>query len=217
MRGSPGSVRLLDSAAHVRIFQWHRGDGTSAWRVGCVCVAMAPQMHTNANGRRYYFLNSENVTAFPPGFQMIAGDSQRRASFNTTPNPINSDRADIDKSQEILEHKAIGFNCLRLADRSKVEGSLFRHALPSKDELDKNCDAGLRLELMFPSCWNGSADSTDHKSHVRYPSLVMEGDCPAAYSLHLPGLFYETTWQTQKYQDKSGRFFLANGDTTGQW
>jgi len=41
----------------------------------------------------------------------------------------------------------------------------------------------LRMDLFFPSCWNGTdLDSSDHKSHVAYP--VTSGNetiCPAAH------------------------------------
>lgn len=96
------------------------------------------------------------------------------------------------------------------------EGTLTRHYLPDKDFLDANCPDGLRLELMFPSCWNGKdVDSPDHQSHVAYPSLVMDGYCPKGYEHRLVSLLFETIWATNEFKGMDGKFVLANGDPTG--
>ncbi|KAK5308817.1 hypothetical protein LTR70_010789, partial [Exophiala xenobiotica] len=109
--------------------------------------------------------------------------------------------------------KAIGFNCL---GSDPPEGSLQRHSLPSKALLDRSCSVGLRLELMFPSCWDGlHRDSSDHRSHVAFPSLVQDGVCPDGYPWRLPTLLYEVSWQTTVFANHSGSFVLANGDPTG--
>ncbi len=53
----------------------------------------------------------------------------------------------------------------------RIEGALERHFLPGKFFLDANCNQGLRLELMFPSSWNGEdIHSPDRKSHLAYPN-----------------------------------------------
>lgn len=70
-------------------------------------------------------------------------------------------------SQGSLAQRAIGFNCLNY--RAMGEPSLSRHFLPQKLFTDSHCVDGLRLELMFPSCWNEETSSTDHKSHLAYP------------------------------------------------
>lgn len=47
--------------------------------------------------------------------------------------------------------------------------------------IPQNCDAGdtLGLDINFPQCWNGtSLDSSDHKSHLRYPGSSYWGDVP---------------------------------------
>ncbi|KAI0009567.1 hypothetical protein F4779DRAFT_364458 [Xylariaceae sp. FL0662B] len=168
----------------------------------------------------YYFLRGDNITAFPPDFQMVAGSNFRRdytIGDPESPDPPQSNWASLDQtSQADLEQRAIGFNCLNYKSPNQ-EPSLFRHRMPSKDFTDANCPDGLRLELMFPSCWNGEATSKDHKSHVAYPSLVGNGDCPDTHPLRLPTLFFETIWNTNApdFQGKKGEFLNSNGDPTG--
>jgi hypothetical protein len=151
---------------------------------------------------------------------MIAGDSTRRnysiagLSF-LNPDPEKSVWASLGQTtQTDLAQRALGFNCL---DYSKApEGSLQRHYLPDKSYLDANCPDGVRFELSFPSCWNGKdTDSPDHKSHVAYPDLVLNGNCPEGFDVKLPGLFYETIWATNSFKGVDGEFVIANGDVQG--
>jgi len=172
------------------------------------------------NFLRYYLLypNAGNTTlsAFPKGFHMIAGNNNYR-NFSNYAVP------DIQKSlwyqspyntQAFLEQAALGFNCLNYA--ITPEGSLYRHFMPDKAYLDANCKDGLRLELMFPSCWTGdSFDIADQKAHLAYPSEVMTGDCPSGFPIRLPSLFYETIWNTAAFIGQAGQFVLSNGDPTG--
>lgn len=116
--------------------------------------------------------------------------------------------------QFFLQQRALGFNCLDYS--GEPEASLYRHTMPSKEYLDANCVDGLRLELAFPSCGNGSIDSLDHKSHMQYPSLVKEGDCPEGFPIPYPFLFYETIWATDNYVGIEGNFVLSYGDETGK-
>lgn len=126
---------------------------------------------------------------------MIAGDKYLRNFTGPFPDiqlsywPTDATGA---SEQFFLQQRALGFNCLNYA--IAPEPSLYRHEMPTKEYMDANCTDGLRLELAFPSCWNGSLDSTDHRSHVAYPSLVKEGNCPDGYNQNLPFLFYETIW-----------------------
>ncbi|KAI9818258.1 MAG: hypothetical protein M1832_004474 [Thelocarpon impressellum] len=165
----------------------------------------------------YYLLpKSGKVTAFPAGFEMIAGDTYRRNSSLPWPDPeLSSWPADPEQSsQDALSQKALGFNCLNYG--GKAEDSLYRHKMPSKADLDSKCKSGLRMELMFPSCWNGKdVRSADHKSHVAYPGLVKDGKCPQGFETQLIRLFFETIWDTQDFAGKAGEFVLSNGDTTG--
>lgn len=192
------------------------------------CEFMSPFFHAPpANIKRsYYFLNSapsgnQSISAFPPGFRMIAGDSNRRNytvgnDSYEQPDPPKSEWASLGQtSQEDLAQRAIGFNCL---DYSKAaEGSLYRHFLPTKDYIDANCPDGIRTELMFPSCWDGvNLDSDDHKSHVAYPDLVITGDCPDTHPVRLPGLFYETIWEMSAFSDRTGILAFSNGDPLGK-
>lgn len=74
--------------------------------------------------------------------------------------------------------------------------------------MDARCTDGLRLELAFPSCGNGELDSKDHKSHVAYPSLVKEGNCPKGYDVHYPFIFFETIYATNAFAGERGEFVL---------
>ncbi|KAM7221127.1 protein of unknown function (DUF1996) domain containing protein [Rhypophila decipiens] len=172
----------------------------------------------------YYFLNPDRndpngkITAFPRDFRMIAGDSLRRNYSVGDPKAVDPEKslwASLGQTSQLdLEQRALGFNCLNY--KKDPEGSLFRHYLPDKEYLDANCHDGIRIEIMFPSCWNGKdVDSPDHKSHVAYPDLTMDGFCPKGFETRLPGLFYETIWQTNAFAGTPGRFVLSNGDVHG--
>jgi hypothetical protein len=152
---------------------------------------------------------------------MIAGDSLRRnysipgADFKLA-DPEKSFWAQLGQTTQVdLAQRAIGFNCMNYG--KSPEGAMYRHYLPEKDYLDANCPQGIRLEIMFPSCWNGKdVDSPNHKSHVAYPDLVTTGNCPSGFDIRLPGLFYETIWDTGVFKDKQGKFVLSNGDVQGE-
>ena len=175
-----------------------------------------PNLYTMTDFDRYYELISapgEAITPFPPGFQMISGDSSRRSFTLPIPDPEKSLWTDKDKGQEALAQKAVGFTCLH---PEKQEPSLSRHYMPDKTFLDANCPFGIRTELMFPSCWNGNElDSPSHKDHVAFSDLVLAGSCPEGFQYRLPSLHYEITWNTSAFSTTSGLFLFANGDTTG--
>ncbi|GJC90610.1 hypothetical protein ColLi_13448 [Colletotrichum liriopes] len=166
----------------------------------------------------YYLLNGKDIKAFPPGFRMIAGDTDRRtytAGDPSKPDPQKSSWSLLGQTkQSILQQRAIGFNCLNYG--RDPEGTLYRHFLPDKAFLDANCANGVRFEMMFPSCWNGKdVDSKDHKSHVAYPDLVIDGTCPDGFETSVPNLLYEVIWNTNAFKNRNGRFVIANGDTQG--
>ncbi|KAH8434524.1 DUF1996 domain-containing protein [Aspergillus melleus] len=145
---------------------------------------------------------------------MVAGDPYLRNFPWPIPDPPKSEWTGKQASQDALRQKALGFNCLNYA--KDAEPSLGRHYLPDKSYLDEHCTDGVRFEIMFPSCWNGKdSDSDDHKSHVAYPSLVMDGTCPEGYETRVVSLFFETIWNTYAFKDKKGRFVLSNADPTG--
>ncbi|OLN86944.1 hypothetical protein CCHL11_04549 [Colletotrichum chlorophyti] len=166
----------------------------------------------------YYLLNGKDIKAFPPGFRMIAGDTDRRnytAGDPSKPDPEKSAWSLLGQTkQSVLEQRAVGFNCLNYG--RDPEGTLYRHFLPDKAFLDANCVNGVRFEMMFPSCWNGKdVDSKDHKSHMAYPDLVIDGTCPEGFETSVPNLLYETIWNTYAFKDRAGRFVIANGDVQG--
>lgn len=151
---------------------------------------------------------------------MLSGNNERRNYTVGNPNqpdPPKSNWGSMKQtSQEDLAQRAIGFNCLNY-DKTP-EGTLYRHYMPDKAYLDANCTNGLRLEIMFPSCWKGgnAKDSQNHRDHVAFPDLVMTGTCPEEYPVRLPSLLYEVIWNTAAFKGQNGRFVLANGDTTGK-
>lgn len=144
---------------------------------------------------------------------MLAGNDHLRAFEGEFPDADLSSWPRDPTDQFFLQQRALGFNCL---DYSKdPEPSLYRHKMPGKEYLDANCPDGIRIELAFPSCGNGELDSDDHKSHVAYPNLVKEGNCPEGYDIHYPFLFYETIWGTNAFAGDDGQFLLSYGDPTG--
>ena len=147
---------------------------------------------------------------------MISGDKTLRNFSYPVPDPPKSDWYGTDlTTQSALAQHALGFNCLNYA--AAPEGSLYRHFMPDKSFLDAQCLDGLRLELMFPSCWNGvDLDSENHRSHVAFPDQVMTGSCPEGFPVKLPSLFYETIWNTYAFAGIDGQFVLSQGDPTGE-
>lgn len=114
------------------------------------------------------------------------------------------------------EARALGFNCINYGGRDP-EPTLGRHEMPTKEFTDANCKDGIRAELMFPSCWNGKDlnGGSSNKAHVAYPSDVMTGSCPPEFPVRLPGLMYETQWNTNEFKGIDGEFVWSNGDPTG--
>ncbi|QIX02176.1 hypothetical protein AMS68_007693 [Peltaster fructicola] len=161
----------------------------------------------------YYLQYLPNITAFPEGFQMVAGNRNLRHFDGPFPDTDLSSWPQDANDQYFLSQRALGFNCLNY--NKTPEGSLYRHVMPTKEQLDNDCTDGLRLELAFPSCGTGAADSSNHKSHVAYPNLVKEGNCPPDYPVHYPFLFYETIWATNVFAGEAGQFVLSYGDPTG--
>ncbi|WEW56175.1 hypothetical protein PRK78_001612 [Emydomyces testavorans] len=162
----------------------------------------------------YYLPRGDNVQAFPKGLRMIAGDTYQRNFTLPVPDPPKSIWTKSDKTQFALGQKALGFNCLNY--NTSPEPSLLRHTFPSRILLDSQCKDGLRMELVFPSCWNGKdLDSPDHRSHVAYPDLVDVGSCPEGFEKRIVTLMYETIWDTYAFKGKEGEFVISNGDPTG--
>jgi hypothetical protein len=172
------------------------------------------EMVPNVGGMlAYYLFYLQNLQPFPEGFQVVAGTPAFRNFSGPFPDAELSSWPTDPTDQFFLQQRAIGFNCLNY-DRTP-EPSLYRHTLPTKEYMDANCKDGLRLEFAFPSCGNGKATSPDNRSHMKYPSLVKEGNCPEGYDTHYPFLFYETIFDTHKFAGVDGQFVLSPGDPVG--
>jgi hypothetical protein len=141
--------------------------------------------------------DNDKLTAFPPGFRMLAGDSARRAS--------STDFAGV----------AVKHQC------NVAGGPFIDQALPNR-----KCDS-IRSQMVMPSCWDGKnldGVNGDHKSHMSYPepgpnSFFDGGRCPKSHPIHFPTLFYEVTYSTNVFANEwSGTeqpFVFSNGDATG--
>lgn len=147
---------------------------------------------------------------------MLAGDSNQRNFTYPVPDVEKSHWTGELKEQKFLKQWALGFNCLNY--KAAPEPALYRHFLPEKSYLDKHCTEGIRLELMFPSCWDGknlAGINNDKRSHVAYPSLGNTGTCPEGFPVRLISLFFESIWNTYEFKDQEGQFVFSNGDPTG--
>lgn len=144
---------------------------------------------------------------------MISGDARQRNFTLPTPVPEKSVWKAEDMTQLALAQKSLGFNCLHYG--SGNEESLTRFFLPDKSFID-TCYSGLRLEIQFPSCWNGrDLDSHNHKDHVKFPNLLKTGVCPEGFTVRLPVLFYETIYAVADFVKHDGSYVLSSGDPTG--
>lgn len=134
-----------------------------------------------------------SLHAFPEGFRMVAGDPFLRSDAGT----VASD--------------AVTFACLDYQGPATKETKF----LPNR-----NCPSGLRVQVYFPSCWNGKdMDSTDHKSHVIYGDKYNGGTCPPGFDTRLISIFYEVIWNTNAFKDmwygSEQPFVFSSGDPTG--
>ncbi|BGP48105.1 hypothetical protein JCM10450v2_003977 [Rhodotorula kratochvilovae] len=144
---------------------------------------------------RFHPTDKTKVTAFPPGFRMLTGNPYKRSYDDSS-----------------LMDKAIGINCLGGEDPTR------RPEFPTV-----NCPNGMRLEIMFPSCWDGEHnDSPNHQSHVAYPEGGEAGPCPSGFETRIETLFYEVWYSTDPFKDSWGEamntsqpFVLSVGDPTG--
>ncbi|KAG0642261.1 hypothetical protein HOY80DRAFT_917857 [Tuber brumale] len=156
----------------------------------------------------YYLPRGENVKAFPDGFRMIAGDPKlRNFPYKEVEKSLWTPE---DMTEAALRQKAIGFNCLNY--HLPAEAALGMKTIPE----NLSCKDGLRAEVFFPSCWNGKdLDSPGHRDHMRYPSLMDDGDCPKGFETRVVSLFFETIWDVDKFGGQKGRFIFSTGDPTG--
>jgi hypothetical protein len=130
-------------------------------------------------------------TAIPAGFRMVAGSPFRR-DFNGSTDEL-----------------AVSYACLSTS------------AMPETNNFptDKHfCNNGLRAQVFFPMCWDGkNLDSPSHKSHVAYPTLYNDGNCPDTHPVRIPGVFYEAFYSVDKFPHGTGKnpFVWSCGDPTG--
>ena len=131
----------------------------------------------------YYMLYSaknNKVTAFSPGFRMLAGDPTLR---NRTDSFAN-----------------ICHRCLAASDRLMGGDGAPCDANDFKSFPPKMCAGGIRATVIFPSCWDGkNLDSPDHQSHVAYSEggwggATGGGSCPSTHPVKLPQVMYELMW-----------------------
>ncbi|PVH76055.1 hypothetical protein DL98DRAFT_657755 [Cadophora sp. DSE1049] len=149
------------------------------------------------------------VTAFKPGFRMLAGYADQRTDGGIT------------------KWNAICFRCYNAPNFGGDD-----MAPCSDKKVDtvglppKACPGGIRTTVRFPTCWDGiNTDSPDHMSHVSYPSsgtFESSGPCPVTHPVKLPQLMFEIIWDTSSFNDKSlwptdgsQPFVLSMGDSTG--
>jgi hypothetical protein len=144
--------------------------------------------------------NSYNVSAFPDGLRMIAGNPYRRT---------------YDASS--FADQAISFVCLDYNNDHSGDPDWAQR----NNFFDHNCPSGMRMQVNFPSCWDGvNLDSADHTSHMAYASGGPNGggNCPSTHPVHLVTLFYEFIYNVQNFPFNNASYptwVLANGDTTG--
>jgi hypothetical protein len=123
-------------------------------------------------------LNKTSVTAFKPGFRMLAGDA---ASSTPVPSARKVCHRCMPKGQEPLT-----INC----------------GAPDSQEFPTGqCGGGIRSVITFPTCWNGvDLDSPDHKSHMAYTlqhdrnDVGPTGKCPEGFPVVVPQVMYEVMW-----------------------
>jgi hypothetical protein len=137
----------------------------------------------------------KKINPFPEGLRMVAGNPYR-----TVYNASN------------VADKAINFVCLNYNDPSNDAG-------PQSEFPQKPCPDGMRMQVNFPSCWDGvNLDSADHKSHMSYPEGGQpdSGDCPSTHPVKTVLLFNEYVYDVSKFNYVSGQdnWVTAVGDPT---
>ena len=162
--------------------------------------------------------DNSKVTAFKPGFSMLAGYADRRTSGGVT------------------KWNAI---CFRRYNAKNFGGD---NQAPCSDKTvdsvelpNKACPGGIRTTIRFPTCRDSvNPDSPDHMTHVRYVLITgylrsirrfvtsqipvadskfdgypetgtfeNNGKCPSTHPVKLPQLMFEVIWDTSSFNDKS--------------
>jgi len=172
----------------------------------------------------YFFEQSEDdIVAFPPGLQILAGDATRL----TVP---NNGTVNLDPNQgEITPAR---FTCPRKKTSPPTypidsDGTTAGMAVDTYEGFGfptQQCDqtnSPLRADIHFPSCYDPSKELNDYKNNMAYPTADGGNrNCPKGW-IHVPHLFYELYWNTTTFSDrwnpdgKTQPFVLSNGDVTG--
>ncbi|KAF2733835.1 hypothetical protein EJ04DRAFT_604147 [Polyplosphaeria fusca] len=149
------------------------------------------------------------VTAFKPGFRMLAGHAEQRTDGGVT------------------KWNAICFRCYTAKNFGGDNGApCSDKSVDSVTLPNKACPGGIRTTIRFPTCWDGTnTDSPDHMSHVSYPetgTFENSGKCPSTHPVKLPQLMFEVVWDTSAFNNKadwptdvSQPFMMSQGDSSG--
>ncbi|KAH9907808.1 hypothetical protein F4778DRAFT_777185 [Xylariomycetidae sp. FL2044] len=151
------------------------------------------------------YQSSAKVTAFPPGFRMLVGDSLNR--------------------EEATMEKQLCYRCEANKQQSPFGGAPCTGA-DTKGFPKQACGGGWRVSVHFPTCWDGvNLDSIDHKSHIVYPqsgTFETGGACPSTHPVRMPQVMYEIMFDTSQFnnqadwpEDGSSPFWWSMGDNTG--
>ncbi|KAG7529582.1 hypothetical protein FFLO_05554 [Filobasidium floriforme] len=152
-------------------------------------------------GHRFYYFLTRNapdvpVSPFPEGLRMLAGNKDAKNWAETG-----------------LPENAWSYTCQK--SRTDMSQNI---AVSSWNELDTYCPE-LKLDLKFPSCWDGKNLYSDDGSHMAYPSNMLYGVCPLSHPVRIPAIMFETTWLLHEVIKETdhpkNRIILSNGDTTG--
>ncbi|KAJ4268547.1 hypothetical protein NW762_002611 [Fusarium torreyae] len=178
----------------------------------------------------YYFFEKthDDIKPFPVGLQIVAGDAMTRtmpkagaeANLDPSKGPVNPARMTCPRLNN--DYTLPSWNPKSNGKTAGVGDSINQGegvGFP-----DRTCDgkySPLRADVHMPSCYNPKAGLTDFKNNMAYPE-DNDGylDCPKGW-IHVPHLFYEAYWRTDKFQGRwtegEGKqpFVFSNGDVTG--
>ncbi|KAF4124228.1 protein of unknown function (DUF1996) [Geosmithia morbida] len=179
----------------------------------------------------YYFFeqSDDDITAFPKGLRMVAGDPNTRTAPGSSATNLNPDSGDIVN---------VKWTCPRLNGNydppswpADSDGTTAGIGDPvNKGEgvgfPDVNCDglySPLRADVHFPSCYDPSAGLAAYETNMGWPTTdpsTGKVNCPDGW-VHTPHLFFEVYWSTADFADRwtpgqgTQPFVLSNGDATG--
>jgi hypothetical protein len=148
----------------------------------------------NNGGLDVYYIPSGKVTAFAPGFRMVAGDAANTAA------------AKVSKGN-------ICHRCWKSTNDNQFTGGAPCTGADTVDiPYDMSCKM-IRQTIIFPHCWDGkNLDSADHKSHMSYgggAGASGGGNCPSTHPVKVPQIMYELMWNISTFMDRSQ--FPADG------